>query len=44
VSEDAIMAHAIAFLDQHVKGAPEDKALRVKLPGTAAFRRVPPAH
>lgn len=35
---DAIVGHAIAFLDHHVKGAPAGPALYAKLPGVATFR------
>lgn len=34
---EAIVGHAIAFLDHHVKGAPAGAALRIKLPGVARF-------
>ena len=36
---DAIVGHAIAFLDHYVKGAPASAALRSRLPGAASFRR-----
>lgn len=34
---EAIVGHAIAFFDHHVKGAPAGAALRIKLPGVARF-------
>lgn len=34
---DAIVGHAIAFLDHYVKGAPAGPALQAKLPGVATF-------
>lgn len=37
--QDAILGHALAFLDHYVKGAPEAPALHAALPGVAEFRR-----
>jgi len=34
---EAIVGHAIAFFDHHVKGAPAGAALRAKLPGVSRF-------
>ena len=36
---DAIVDYAVAFLDHHVKEAPEAAALKVALPGVSGYRR-----
>jgi len=38
-SRDAIVGHAVAFLDHYVKGSPEAPALHAALPGVGDFRR-----
>jgi hypothetical protein len=38
---DAIVAYAIAFLDRHVKGAPESPVLRSKGSGVERYLRDP---
>ena len=40
---EAIVGHAIAFLDHYTKGAPAGPALKSKLPGVASFRSELPA-